>query len=352
MVTLVNMDNKVIIIAEAGVNHNGDINLAKQLIDKADEAGADYVKFQLFKSNNIVSKSATKADYQKQTTNINESQLDMLKQFELSKSDYKELNDYCLNKSINIFATAFDLDSIKEIDKYKPEIIKIPSGEITNLPYLESLADLHKGIVWLGGRNHSMDCPHYIISTGMCSISEIEDALRIFRDKKIKNITILHCNTEYPTPMGDVNLKAMQTIGTTFNVKIGYSDHTLGIEVPIAAVAMGASVIEKHFTLDRNMEGPDHKASLEPDELKQMVNSIRNIEQALGSTIKLPTESELKNKDISRKSIVANHIIKKGDILTVNNLTVKRPGKGISPMLWYDIIGTVSTKDYNKDDLI
>ena len=351
MEILVNMNN-TIIIAEAGVNHNGDINLAKQLIDKADEAGADFIKFQMFKSENIVSKNATKADYQKQTTNVNESQLDMLKQLELSKSDYKELNDYCLDKSIDIFATAFDLDSIKEIDGYKPEIIKIPSGEITNLPYLESLADLHKGIVWLGGKSHFMDCPHFVISTGMCSISEIEDALRVFRDRKIDRITILHCNTEYPTPMVDVNLKAMQTIGTTFDVGVGYSDHTLGIEVPIAAVALGARVIEKHFTLDRSMKGPDHKASLEPDELKQMVSSIRNIEQALGSTIKQPSKSELKNKDIARKSIVANHNIKKGDILTVDNLTVKRPGIGISPMLWYDVIGTVATKDYNEDDLI
>tara|TARA_Y100000389_G_C17462666_1_gene523012 strand:+ start:2700 stop:3530 length:831 start_codon:yes stop_codon:yes gene_type:complete len=276
----------------------------------------------------------------------------MLKRLELSESNYKELNDYCSNKSINIFATAFDLDSIKEINKYKPEIIKIPSGEITNLPYLESLADLHKGIIWLGGKNHSMDCPHFVISTGMCSLSEIERALKIFRDKGIKKITILHCNTEYPTPMVDVNLKAMQTISKAFNVEVGYSDHTLGIEVPIAAVALGARVIEKHFTLDRNMKGPDHKSSLEPDELKQMVSSIRNIEQALGSTIKQPSNSELKNKDIARKSIVANLNIKKGDILTVDNLTVKRPGTGISPMLWYDIIGTVATKDYNEDDLI
>lgn len=352
MVTHVNMNNEVIIIAEAGVNHNGDINLAKQLIDKADEAGADYVKFQLFKSNNIVSKSAIKADYQKQTTNVNESQLDMLKQLELSESDYKELNDYCSNKSIDIFATAFDLKSIKEVDKYKPEIIKIPSGEITNLPYLESLANLHKGMVWLGGKSHYMDCPHYIISTGMCSLSEVEDAVNIFRNKQINKITVLHCNTEYPTPMGDVNLKAMQTIGTAFDVGIGYSDHTLGIEVPIAAVALGAKVIEKHFTLDRNMEGPDHKSSLEPDELKQMVSSIRNIEQALGSSIKQPTKSELKNKNITRKSIVANINIKKGDILTEENITTKRPGTGLSPMSWYSIIGKQADKDYLEDELI
>ena len=344
--------NNTIIIAEAGVNHNGDINLAKQLIDKADEAGADFIKFQMFKSENIVSKNATKADYQKQTTNVNESQLDMLKQLELSKSDYKELNDYCLDKSIDIFATAFDLDSIKEIDGYKPEIIKIPSGEITNLPYLESLADLHKGVVWLGGKSHFVDCPHFVISTGMCSLSEIEDALRVFRDRKIDRITILHCNTEYPTPMEDVNLKAMQTIGTAFNVDVGYSDHTLGIEVPIAAVALGARVIEKHFTLDRNMEGPDHKASLEPNELKQMVSAIRNIEKALGSTIKQPSPSEVPNINIARKSIVAKTNIKQGEVLTQDNITTKRPGNGISPIKWYEVIGQVASKNYNADDLI
>lgn len=344
--------DKTIIIAEAGVNHNGDINLAKQLIDKADEAGADFIKFQMFKSENIVSKNATKADYQKQTTNVNESQLDMLKQLELSKSDYKELNDYCLDKSIDIFATAFDLDSIKEIDGYKPEIIKIPSGEITNLPYLESLADLHKGVVWLGGKSHFVDCPHFVISTGMCSLSEIEDALRVFRDRKIDRITILHCNTEYPTPMEDVNLKAMQTIGTAFNVDVGYSDHTLGIEVPIAAVALGARVIEKHFTLDRNMEGPDHKASLEPNELKQMVSAIRNIEKALGSTIKQPSPSEVPNINIARKSIVAKTNIKQGEVLTQDNITTKRPGNGISPIKWYEVIGQVASKNYNADDLI
>ena len=344
--------SRTIIIAEAGVNHNGDINIAKQLIDKAEEAGADYVKFQLFKSDNLVSKNTNKADYQKQTTDSDESQLDMLKKLELSIEQYKELNDYCDDKKVDVFATAFDLDSIKIIDQYKPELIKIPSGEITNLPYLEALADIHKGIVWLGGRDYSMDCPHYVLSTGMCDLADIEAAVNVFRSKDIEKITVLHCNTEYPTPIKDVNLKAMQTIGTAFNVDIGYSDHTLGIEVPIAAVALGARVIEKHFTLDRNMEGPDHKASLEPDELKQMVSSIRNIEKALGSTIKQPSKSELKNKDIVRKSIVAKTNIKQGETLTVDNLTVKRPGNGISPMKWYDVLGTTATKDYNADDLI
>ena len=328
-----------LVIAEAGVNHNGDINLAKQLIDKAGAAGVDYVKFQMFKADKVVSKNANKADYQKQTTGNNESQLDMIKQLELSESDYSELQLYANQNKVNIFSTAFDLDSIDTMNKYKPEVIKIPSGEITNLPYLEKLCNIDYK-------------PWIYLSTGMCTLSEIETAIGVLRSNGQNKITVLHCNTEYPTPMVDVNLRAMQTIGTAFNVEIGYSDHTLGIEVPIAAVALGARVIEKHFTLDRNMEGPDHRASLEPDELKQMVSSIRNIERALGSTIKQPSKSELKNKDIARKSIVANHNIKKGDILTVNNLTVKRPGTGISPMLWYDVIGTVANKDYNEDDLI
>ena len=330
---------RTIIIAEAGVNHNGNIDLAKQLIDKAKEAGVDYIKFQLFKSDNIVSKNTPKADYQKHTTNSEESQLKMLKKLELSKEDYNELKYYASQNSVNMFSTAFDLDSIETMYEYEPEVVKIPSGEITNLPYLEKLCDIDY-------------CPWFYMSTGMATISEIEAAIEVLRSNGQNKITVLHCNTEYPTPMSDVNLKAMQTIGTTFGVDVGYSDHTLGIEVPIAAVALGARVIEKHFTLDRNMEGPDHKASLEPDELKQMVISIRNIEQALGSSIKQPSKSELKNKDIARKSIVANSNIKKGDILTVDNLTVKRPGTGISPMLWYDTIGTIATKDYNEDDLI
>lgn len=344
--------NKVIIIAEAGVNHNGDINLAKQLIDKAEEAGVDFVKFQIFKSSNVISKNAEKADYQLQTTDIKESQLDMVKRLELSYDEYKELNEYCYDKNVSIIATAFDLESSKEIDKYKPEIIKIPSGEITNLPYLETLANINKHPSLIDLKNPIFDCPHYVISTGMCSLLEIEMALKIFRDKNIDKITVLHCNTEYPTPMEDVNLRAMQTIKTAFNVNVGYSDHTLGIEVPIAAVAMGAKIIEKHFTLDRNMEGPDHKASLEPNELKQMVISIRNIEKALGSSIKQPSKSEIKNKNIVRKSIVAKNNIKQGEILTSDNITVKRPGYGISPLNWYKIIGTTATKNYNVDDLI
>lgn len=344
--------SKVIIIAEAGVNHNGDIKIAKQLIDKAEEAGADYIKFQLFKSSEVISKHATKAEYQNQNTNPDESQLEMVQKLELSEYEYEQLNKYCEDKNINIFATAFDLESINITEKYKPELIKVPSGEITNLPYLETLANLHVDITWLGNKNYNVDSPHYIISTGMCTLGEIEAALNVFKSKSINKITVLHCNTEYPTPMEDVNLKAMQTISKVFGVNVGYSDHTLGIEVPIASVALGARVIEKHFTLDRSMSGPDHKASLEPDELKQMVTSIRNIEQALGSPIKIPTPSEVKNKNIARKSIVAKTNIKKGEIFTVENLTTKRPGNGISPMNWYDVLGTKADKNYKIDDLI
>jgi len=331
--------DRAIIIAEAGVNHNGNINIAKQLIDKAKEAGVDYIKFQMFKSNKLVSKSTSKADYQKQNTNSTESQLEMIQKLELSNKDYSELFQYARFKGIELFSTAFDLESIDTIYEYKPEIVKIPSGEITNLPYLEKLCDINY-------------CPWFIISTGMATLSEIEGAINVLRSNKQNRITILHCNTEYPTPMEDVNLRAMQTLGTAFNTSIGYSDHTLGIEVPIAAVAMGAIVIEKHFTLDRNMEGPDHKASLEPNELQQMVNSIRNIEKALGSSIKQPSPSELKNKNIARKSIVAKTNIKLGETFTINNLTIKRPGSGISPMDWYKVLGTKANKDYKIDDLI
>jgi N,N'-diacetyllegionaminate synthase len=331
--------DRTIIIAEAGVNHNGDITIAKKLIDKAKEAGVDYVKFQMFKTNQLVSKNAVKADYQKQTTDSTESQLEMIQKLELSEDNYNELFQYAKFKGIELFSTAFDLESINTVYRYKPEIVKIPSGEITNLPYLEKLCDINY-------------CPWFIISTGMATLSEIEGAINVLRSNKQNRITILHCNTEYPTPMEDVNLKAMQTLGTTFGVDIGYSDHTLGIEIPIAAVAMGAGVIEKHFTLDRNMEGPDHKASLEPDELKQMVSSIRNIERALGSSIKQPSKSELKNKNIARKSIVAKTNIKLGETFTVNNLTIKRPGSGISPMDWYKVLGTKANKNYKIDDLI
>lgn len=334
------MKNKVLIIAEAGVNHNGDIALAKKLIDAASDAGVDYVKFQTFNSKKLVSKSAQKADYQIQNTNDKvESQLKMLQKLELSKEDHLVLIQHCKARNIKFLSTAFDLDSIDFLNELKIDLWKVPSGEITNLPYLRKLGGLGKPV---------------IISTGMAEMSEIEDAINVISSSgtHIKDITVLHCNTEYPTPMHDVNLKAMNTIKEVYNVPIGYSDHTLGIEIPIAAVALGATVIEKHFTLDNTMDGPDHKASLEPNELKAMVTAIRNIEQALGNGVKAPSPSEAKNKPIARKSIVASADIFKGEIFTENNLTIKRPGTGISPMKWDEIIGSEATKDYKADDLI
>ncbi|MFW2612215.1 N-acetylneuraminate synthase [Aliarcobacter butzleri] len=331
--------NKVFIIAEAGVNHNGSIELAKKLIDVASESGVDAVKFQTFKAENLVSKNAQKAEYQKQTTDKNESQFDMIKKLELDVDTHKELMLYCKTKNIMFLSTPFDHDSIDLLSDLGLEIFKIPSGEITNLPYLRHIGRLNKKV---------------ILSTGMADIGEIEDALDVLiaAGTKKENITVLHANTMYPTPMEDVNLKAMVTIGNTFDIAFGYSDHTLGIEVDIAAVAMGACCIEKHFTLDKTMEGPDHKASLEPDELKAMVKAIRNIELALGSCVKKPSKSEIPNMKIGRKSIVAKIDIKKGEILSENNIAIKRPGNGISPMRWDEIIGTIATKDYKEDDLI
>ena len=330
---------KVFIIAEAGVNHNGSIKLAKELIDVACEAGVDAVKFQTFKTENLVSKNAEKADYQKETTKGTESQFDMLKKLELDVTSHHELISYCQTKNIMFLSTPFDHDSIKLLNTLGLEIFKIPSGEITNLPYLQEIGSLSKEI---------------ILSTGMAKIGEIEDALEVLikAGTEKKKITILHANTMYPTPMEDVNLKAMITIGDTFDVAYGYSDHTLGIEVDIAAVAMGASVIEKHFTLDKTMEGPDHKASLEPDELIAMVKAIRNIELALGSQVKKPSKSEIPNIPIGRKSIIAIENIKIGDIFSENNIAIKRPGTGMSPMRWDETLGTVSTKNYNKDELL
>ncbi|BAK70337.1 N-acetylneuraminate synthase [Aliarcobacter butzleri] len=331
--------NKVFIIAEAGVNHNGSIDLAKKLIDVASESGVDAVKFQTFKAENLVSKNAQKADYQKQTTDKNESQFDMIKKLELDVDTHKELMAYCKSKNIMFLSTPFDHDSIDLLSDLGLEIFKIPSGEITNLPYLRHIGRLNKKV---------------ILSTGMADIGEIEDALDVLiaAGTKKENITVLHANTMYPTSMEDVNLKAMMTIGNTFDVAFGYSDHTLGIEVDIAAVAMGACCIEKHFTLDKTMEGPDHKASLEPDELKAMVKAIRNIELALGSCVKKPSKSEIPNIQIARKSIVAKMDIKKGEILSENNLAIKRPGNGINPMRWDEIVGSISTKDYKEDELI
>lgn len=329
--------SRVFIIAEAGVNHNGDIELAKKLIDAAKDAGADAVKFQSFKAEKIVSKNAKKAEYQKTTTDDKESQFEMIKKLELDYKKHKELIDYCKTKGIQFLSSPFDLDSIQVLDELGIEVFKVPSGEINNLPYLRKIGQLKKKV---------------ILSTGMSTLGEIEDALNVLRENGTNDIVVLHCNTEYPTPMEDVNLKAMLTIKEAFKADIGYSDHTLGIEVPIAAVAMGASVIEKHFTLDKNMEGPDHRASLEPHELKAMIRAIRNIEKALGDGIKKPSKSELKNIKVARKSIVANCTIKKGEKFTEKNITVKRPGNGISPMRWDEVIGKVANKDYKEDELI
>jgi len=331
--------NNVFIIAEAGVNHNGDINLAKKLIDKAVEAGVDAIKFQTFRAENLVSKNAKKAKYQIENTKNNESQYEMLKKLELSFKDFEELKKYCNKKGIIFLSTPFDEESIEFLDKLGLEIFKIPSGEITNLPYLRKIGSLKKRVIF---------------STGMANLGEIEDALDVLIKSGTtkEEITILHANTEYPTPFEDVNLKAMQTIACAFKIDVGYSDHTLGIEVPIAAVAMGAKVIEKHFTLDRALPGPDHKASLEPDELKAMVKAIRNIEVALGDGIKRPSKSEAKNMAVARKSIVAKRDIKKGEKFTEENITVKRPGNGISPMRWDEIIGKIANKDYKEDELI
>lgn len=331
----------VIIIAEAGVNHNGSMDNAYRLIDAAAEAGVDYIKFQTFKANKLVSVTAKKADYQIQNTkNYEETQLQMLQKLELSQEQHEKLIAYCHKKRVRFFSTAFDLDSLEYLHKIGLQMVKIPSGEITNLPYLRKAASLFQKV---------------IISTGMSSIEEINDAVIVFREAGVNNdnITILHCNTEYPTPMDDVNLKAMLNIQEVFGTKVGYSDHTLGIEVPIAAVALGASMIEKHFTLDKTMTGPDHSASMEPDELKLMVSVIRNIEKALsGSGVKEISLSEKKNIAIARKSIVATKKIQKGDVFSEENIGVKRPGTGISPMKWDEVMGMKSNKDFEVDELI
>lgn len=327
----------VFVIAEAGVNHNGSLILAKKLVDAAKDAGADCVKFQTYITKNIVSKKAAKADYQKDTTSPSESQYDMLKKLEISQNDFIQLKDYCESVGIEFMSTAFDLDSIKFLNSINMKTWKIPSGDITNLPYLIEIAKLKKPI---------------ILSTGMSTLDEIENAVKVLKDYGAMSITLLHCTSEYPTPFYDVNLKAMQSMNKLFNLDIGYSDHSIGIEVPIAAVALGANVIEKHFTLDRSMEGPDHKASLEPNELKAMVDAIRNIEKSLGDGIKQPARSELKNMAIARKSIIAKKNIKAGELFTEDNLTVKRPGNGISPMRWFDILGKKASQDFNEDELI
>lgn len=326
----------VYIIAEAGVNHNGSFELACKLVDAAKAAGVDCIKFQTFKSKNLVSHTAQKAEYQKVTTG-DSSQQDMLKKLELSYDEFIALKEYCDKVGITFLSTPFDFDSIDFLNSIDMPFWKIPSGEVTNLPYLLALAKTGKPVV---------------MSTGMCEMTEIEAAINALKDNGTKEIKLLHCNTEYPTPYEDVNLKAMQTMRDAFGLEVGYSDHTKGIEVPVAAVALGATVIEKHFTLDRNMEGPDHKASLEPDELAAMVSSIRYIEKALGSGDKTPSPSEQKNITVARKSIVAKKDIKAGDELTVENITVKRPGTGISPMKWFDVLGTKAIRDFAEDELI
>lgn len=331
--------NKVLIIAEAGVNHNGSIELAKQLVDKAVEAGADIIKFQTFKAEKLVTKTAKQAEYQERNIGKSEGQYAMLKRLELSEENHELLIDYCNQKGIKFFSTAFDTESMDYLYGLNIGIWKIPSGEVTNFPYLRKIASFNQPT---------------ILSTGMCNLEDVRNAVKTLYKFGLekKNLTLLHCNTEYPTPYEDVNLKAMDVLRNEFDVEVGYSDHTRGIEVPIAAVALGATVIEKHFTLDKNMEGPDHKASLEPDELKAMVSAIRNIEQALGDGEKKVSTSESKNIAIARKSIVAACTIKKGDEFSEDNLTVKRPGSGISPMRWEDVLGRIAIKDFKEDDLI
>ena len=333
------MNIKTLIIAEAGVNHNGDLDLAKQLINAAADAGADLVKFQTFNANRQVTRTAKKADYQTQTTSSTESQHAMLRRLELTEEMHHQLIAHCLTQNIGFLSTGFDIESVDLLVSLGQECFKIPSGEITTLPFLRHIASNGKPI---------------ILSTGMATLGEIEAAIEVLEQTgtpRVK-VTILHCTTEYPTPMNEVNLRAMQSIHAAFDVAVGYSDHTEGIEIAIAAVAMGASVIEKHFTLDRTFPGPDHRASLEPAELKAMVTAIRNIEIALGDGIKRLTPSEARNKPVARKSLVASRAISIGEMFTAENLTTKRPGTGISPMRWDEFIGQAAQKDYHEDELI
>ena len=329
--------NSIFIIAEAGVNHNGDLETAKKLVDEAAKAGADAVKFQTSRAEALASKDAKKADYQMETTEQTESQFDMLKKLELTPDMHEQLIAYCAQKGIMFLSTPFDIDSAHYLEECGIAVFKIPSGEITNYPYLREIGKMGKKV---------------ILSSGMSTLEEIKTAVKILKDNGSSDITVLHCNTEYPTPYKDVNLRAMITIKKELGLAVGYSDHTQGIEVPIAAAALGAAVIEKHFTLDRNMEGPDHKASLEPEELRAMVRAVRNIEMALGDGTKKPSESEKKNIEIARKSIVAKCPIRAGEVFTEDNLTTKRPGSGISPMWWNDIIGKTAVRNFAEDELI
>lgn len=329
----------VIIIAEAGVNHNGDVNIAIELVDEAAKSGADYVKFQTFKAENLVTEYAKKAKYQQQNGESGQTQYQMLKELELNEQSYQLIIKRCKQKNIGFLSSAFDLQSIEYLSKFKLPFIKIPSGEITNLPYLRKVASLNSKI---------------FLSTGLSNMNEIENALLILTKGGAKKteITVLHCNSEYPTPFEDVNLNAMKTIGKKFNVNVGYSDHTIGTCVPIAAVALGASVIEKHFTLDKNLVGPDHSASLEPKEFRSMVESIRSIEVAMGNGIKKLSTSEKKNLKSIRKSIVASRFIKKGELFSEDNIDIKRPGDGVSPMKWDQVLGKIAPKIFEKDQLI
>jgi len=331
--------SKVMIIAEAGVNHNGSLELAKQMVDAAAKMGVDYIKFQTSIPNKIISKFAPMAEYQKKNIGKTESQLDMVKKIMLKPEEFTQLKMYCDEVGIKFLSTPFDLDSIDILMKLNMDYLKVPSGEITNYPYLKKIA--HQGLP-------------VIMSTGMSTLADIEAALNLLEENGLSrdNVILLHCNTEYPTPYADVNLRAMQTIGNSFGVRYGYSDHTRGIEVPVAAVAMGACVIEKHFTLDKTLPGPDHVASLEPHEMKAMVDAIRNVEQALGSPIKKVSPSEQKNMAIARKSIIAARDIKKGEVFTEENLTTKRPGNGVSPMRWNEVLGTTAKRDFVEDELI
>ncbi|MDE5886548.1 MAG: N-acetylneuraminate synthase [Muribaculaceae bacterium] len=330
---------KTMIIAEAGVNHNGSIKLARHLIDKAVEADVDYIKFQTFKSETLVNRSARQADYQTKNLGKEESQLEMLKKLELSFTEFITLDEYCKEMGIKFLSTPFDHESIDFLASLGMDYMKVPSGEISNLPYLRKIAQTGIPV---------------IMSTGMCSLGMIENAVNALYKNGLStdDLTLLHCNTEYPTPMTDVNLRAMETLRSAFGTKIGYSDHTKGIEVPIAAVAMGATVIEKHFTLDRTLPGPDHVASLDPMELKAMVDAIRNIEKAMGSSVKKVSASEEKNINVARKSIVASKAIRKGETLSEDNLTVKRPGNGLSPMKWDEVVGIQAKRDFEEDELI
>lgn len=331
------MSKRTLIIAEAGVNHNGSKEIAMRMIDEAKDCGADIVKFQTGPAQNVVSRYAQKAAYQKQTTGGEESQLEMIRKLELSFDEFRKLKDYCDHVGIEFLSTPFDLESVEFLNGFSMPFWKIPSGEITNLPYLLKIGATGKPVV---------------MSTGMAEMNEIADAMEWLKKAGCPDIKLLQCNTEYPTPYQDVNLSAMQTLRETFHVETGYSDHTRGIEAAIAAAAMGAVIIEKHFTLDRNMKGPDHAASLEPEELKQMTEAIRHVDMALGNGIKTASPSEQKNRDVVRKSIVAKKAIRRGELFTEENLTTKRPGNGVSPMKWFDVLGQKSIRDYEEDELI